>query len=95
MGVTVWAAPLGHVHRANGRVIVPVSAVARHGGLEQRLEIGQQQRLVLVDDDGRRRVKGLDVEEARADARGGDQPVESLGQVDELGGLWVVTWKLA
>ena len=83
--MTVGPLAVGHVHRASSRVIVPVSAIAWRGGLEKPLEVGQQQRLVLVDDDGRRRVKRLDVEDAKADARVGDEPLEAVGQVDELG----------
>ena len=64
---------------------MPVSAIAWRGGFEKRLEVGQQQRLMLVDDDRRRRVKRLDVEDAEAQARVGDEPLESVGQVDELG----------
>ena len=40
---------------------------------------------MLVDDDGRGRVKRLDVEDAEAEARVGDKRFEAVGQVDELG----------
>ena len=83
--MTVGPLGIGHVHGADGRVVVPVTAVAWRGGLEQRLEVGEQQRLVLVDDDGRGRVKRLDVQDAEAEARLGDEAFEPVGQVDELG----------
>ena len=39
---------------------------------------------MLVDDDGRRRVRGLNVEDADPDVRLGNEPVEPVGQVDEF-----------
>ena len=49
------------------------------------MKVGQQQRFVLVDDDRRCGVKGLNVDDAEADARVGDQPFQPVGEVDELG----------
>ena len=69
-------------------IVVPIAGVARRGVLEQGREVGQQQRLVLVDDDGRRGVEGLDVDEAKANAGLGDKRLETIGQVDELGGTF-------
>ena len=40
---------------------------------------------MLVDDDGGGRVQRLDVDEAEAKARFGDEPFEAIGQIDELG----------
>jgi hypothetical protein len=42
---------------------------------------------VLVDDDGRRRVRRLDVQDANADVRLDNELIEAIGQVDELGRL--------
>ena len=42
---------------------------------------------MLVHDDGCGGVQGLDVDEAKANARLGDKCLEAVGQIDELGGM--------
>ena len=44
-------------------VVVTVDRLSRRRALEERNDIGQQQRLMLVDDDRGRRVKRLDIDE--------------------------------
>ena len=64
------------VHRAKRDVVVAVDRLPRRRALEERSDIGQQQRLVLVDDDRGRRVKRLDIDEAGLDGRGHDDRLE-------------------
>ena len=73
------------VHRAKGDVVVPVDGLLRRRALEERRDIGEQQRLMLVDDNRGRRVKRLDIDEARFDGCGHNDRLELVRDVDELG----------
>ncbi len=72
----------------DSHIVVPIGRVARRGVFEQRREVGQQQRFAFVHDDGRRGVKRLEVDEAEANAGLGDERLQTIGQVDELGGTF-------
>jgi hypothetical protein len=67
---------------------MPVRHVIGRHFPKHALEVVKQERLTLVDDDGRGRVKALDVEEARDNPGFGDELLETFGQVDELGVLF-------
>ena len=64
-----------------------VTPVFRRSRLERRLEVRKQQRLVLVDDYGRRGVQRLDVDDADAYRGLGDDSLQAVGQIDEFRGL--------
>ncbi len=66
--MTVDALVGRQVYRAGGHIVMPVAGVAWRKVLEERREVGMQQRLEFVDDDGGRGVEGLDVDEAEANA---------------------------
>ena len=85
MRVPVRSLLRGQVHRADGRIVVTVSAVARRSALEQGLEVRQQQRFMFVDHHGGCGVKRLHVDDARSERRVGGQALKAVGQVDELG----------
>ena len=72
---------------AGGEVVVAVAGAAGRPALEGVLEVVEQQRLVLVDDDGGSRVSALHRDRAFSDPR----PQYALGQerrqVHELEGL--------
>ena len=61
-----------------------IGRVPRRRPGEQGVEVREQQRLVFVDDDGRRGVQALDVDEAGVDACLGGQRLDPGRQVDEL-----------
>ena len=60
---------------------------SRHGQLEELLDVGVKRRLVLVDEDGTRRVERPEADEAFLDAGAVDHARDPLGQVDELHAL--------
>ena len=64
MRVTVWAFARGHRQCPGVRVIVAVRSIARRRPREQIAEVHEQQRFVLVDDNGCRGVQGLNVDES-------------------------------
>ena len=72
------------VHPSFPTVVVLVPPIVRRNCLENRLEVRQQQRFVLVDHHGCGRVKRLNVQNAEAKAGVGDEPLKPLGQVNEL-----------
>src|SRR5262245_31694443 len=83
--VAVDALIQGQVDRAAGRVVAIAAAGRRHE-VERRLEIGQQQRLVLVHDDGGGRVQRLDVDETGARTQPCGQRGQAKREVEEIGG---------
>jgi hypothetical protein len=83
VGVPVGALVRRHVHGADRQVVVTIRPAARGRPGQQRLEVGQQQRFVLVDDDGGGGVSGVDVDQTGVDGGAGHQGLEAIGQVDE------------
>ena len=86
MGVPVDAFVRRDVHGPDARFVVTIRRIGGRSLVEHRFEVREQQRLVLVDDDRGCGVKSLDVDETDENFSCGDEGVETIGDVDELGG---------
>ena len=79
-----------HVDRSTVEFVVFVLAVPRGDAIERSREVAEQQRLGLVEDESRSGVEHLQVQDSEVDARPRDDPLEPIGDVDELlvAGRW-------
>src|SRR6185503_5018709 len=72
------------IRRAQADIVVTVKAVLWCDALEHCGHVAEQRWIVLVDDEGSRRVKSLNVDDAGPDLRCFDKSADLVGQVDEL-----------
>ena len=73
------------IDRSNRDIVVPVRSARRRGALEQLGKVGQQLRLVFVDDNRGCGVKALDVDEADINTGLRDQRFNVRRDVNEFG----------
>ncbi len=86
MRVSVDPLARRQVDRSKAAIVVSIGPVDRRQPLEQRREIGQEQRLVLIEQNRRGRVQALNIDQASWNARLSDVSVHAFCEVDELGG---------
>ena len=84
MRMAVGAFARGQVHGPDVHVVVAIGRVPRRRPGEQGVEVREQQRLVFVDDDGRRGVQALDVDEPAWMPASAASASIRCRQVDEL-----------
>jgi hypothetical protein len=70
--------------RSNIEIVVPIETVLRGPSLQNFLEVIQEERLVLIDDNGCSGMTRLDVDEAVCHAGSADTLANQLGEVNEL-----------
>jgi hypothetical protein len=83
--MAIWSLAREEVDRAEVDVIVLIRSMPRRRALEQRRKVIKQQRFVFVDDNRRRRMQALDVDQARLDGSLGNKRFYLPCQIDELG----------